>query len=90
MLALGHPPISYCQSFATPNNWYRPDVTENWSRHNISINQSTQTNEQSNPGKTSIKSAIALDLNEPWTLKVLPQTLTSVLSQPEILDRIAV
>ena len=86
----GAPPIPYCQSFATPNNWYRPDVTENWSGYNISINQSTQTNEQSNPGNTAIKSAIALDLNQPWTLKVLPQTLTSVLSQPEILDRIAV
>ena len=55
-------------------------MTENWSRDNISINQSTQTNEQSNSGKTAIKCAIALDLNEPWTLKVLPQTLTSVQS----------
>ena len=82
--------ISYCQSFATPRNWYRPDVPGNWTQYRISINQSTQVNEQSKPRKEAVKSAIALDLNQPWTLKVLPQSLTPVLSQPEILDRIAV
>ena len=87
---IGAPPIPYCQSFATPKTWYRPDVPGNWTRYSVSINQSTQTNEQPKPIKKDIKSAIALDLNEPWTLKVLPQALTSVLIQPEILNSIAV
>ena len=88
---IGAPPIPYCQSFASPSNWYRPDATSNWTSYSVTIAEQSKTTEQTKPiFRSAVQSAIALDINQPWALKVLPQELTAVLKQPEILDRIAV
>ncbi len=88
---IGAPPIPYCQSFASPSNWYRPDAPSNWTSYTVTIAEQSKTAEQTKPVfRAAVKSAIALDLSQPWALQVLPQDLTAVLKQPEILDRIAV
>ncbi len=88
---IGAPPIPYCKSFASPSNWYRPDVPSNWTRYSITIAQQSKTTEQTKPiVKSQVESAIDLDMDKPWTLQVLPETLVPVLSQPKMLDRIAV
>ena len=88
---IGAPPIPYCQSFASPSNWYRPDATSNWTSYSVTIVEQSKTTEQTKPiFRPAVESAIALDMDQPWALKVLPQELTAVLKQPEILDRIAV
>lgn len=88
---IGAPPIPYCQSFASPSNWYRPDAVNNWTSYTLKIAEKSQTSTETKPiVKAAVRSAIALDLNQPWTLQVLPDSLTPVLKQPEMLDRIAV
>jgi hypothetical protein len=88
---IGAPPIPYCKSFATPSNWYRPDAPNNWTRYSITIAQQSKTTDQTKPiFKPLVESAIALDTGKPWALQVLPETLKPVLSQPKMLDQIAV
>jgi hypothetical protein len=88
---IGAPPIPYCKSFATPSNWYRPDAPNNWTRYSITIAQQSKTTDQTKPiVKSRVESAIALDIAKPWALRVLPESLKPVLSQPKMLDRIAV
>jgi hypothetical protein len=88
---IGAPPIPYCKSFAKPNNWYRPDVPSNWTSYSVTIVQQSKTTEQTKPVvRPIVESAITLDTTKPWALQVLPETLTPVLSQPKMLDRIAV
>jgi hypothetical protein len=88
---IGAPPIPYCKSFATPSNWYRPDAPNNWTRYSITIVQQSKTTDQTKPiFRPLVESAIALDTAKPWALQVLPENLKPVLSQPKMLDQIAV
>lgn len=76
-------PGTYRPSYADPEDWYDVNQVHNWKHYSYQMDQQ-QTTSQGQPPKIRPNSAI-----RPWQWQVLPQELSPVLTQPQIIKNVS-
>lgn len=75
--------LQFHPAYATPNDWYDTSTQANWTSYSASMSDQQQS------GETPPIISLPLELKQRWQWQVLPESLTPVLQDSAVLERIS-